>query len=760
MDGLELGEEYLSDTDNWVSHAFLHKLYARMMDILGDRDAVYKMALASERFQSLGLLDRIVRLLGNPKLIYLYAPRYNKLLKLNGDVRIRDLGNSSVLLEDRYHDGSTKTRYDCDYTRGIVAGIPTLFGMAIAQVEEVECQVLAETYGERSWADTPDHGRPGCLYRVQWDPGSKRRRWTRALRRRGIYGKAIQDLQEANQKIQAKYEEVRTLLADLETANRELKAYQSELETKAEELRASERRYRLLAENVRDVIWTLDVKTLRFTYISPSVEKARGFTPEEAMQLSLDETLAPGFRETATQALAEELARDGSEGVDPNRARTLEIQQLCRGGTYAWAEATMTFLRDGQGRPSGILGVTRDISERKRAEEEKARLEAILLHAQKMESLGTLAGGIAHDFNNFLTGILGNISVVSRQEGLPIKTAQRLAEAEKAADRARGLTQQLLSFSRGGAPVKKSVSIGKLLRESTTFALHGSGARCRLDLDDDLWPAEVDEGQINQALNNLVINADQAMPDGGTITVRARNRSIPQGGEPPLAPGKHVEIIIEDTGPGIPAELQERVFDPFFTTKPTGTGLGLASTFSIVRNHGGHLAVETASGGGARFVITLPATSRPIEEKPQPTAGSIRGTGRILVMDDEEIVRNMLGEALSELGYRAAGAADGEEALVAYRRAREEGDPFDAVVMDLTIPGGLSGKETIARLLEVHPAAKVVVSSGYSNDPVMADYTSYGFAAVLAKPYRLEDIGEVLKKLLEDGANIVGPGNG
>ncbi|HSR12122.1 MAG TPA: PAS domain S-box protein, partial [Thermodesulfobacteriota bacterium] len=367
LDGLELDEEYLLDPNNWVSHAFLHILYHRMFAILGDDNAVYKMARASERFRSLGLLDSLARLLGNPKLIYAASDKYNKLLKLNGDVHIHEMGETSVLLEDRYHDSAQKTRYDCDYTRGVLEGIPTIFEMPPAEVEEIECQVAAERYGKRAWPDTPRHGSRGCLYRVKWEnvPLSKR-----LSSRLSVYHRVIDDLQETNRRIQAKYEEARRLALDLEAANRELLESKRQLEAKTAELAESEERYRFLAENVSDILWILSLENMKFKYISASVSRIRGFTPEEAMRLSLEEMLTPDSLKLVRAILAEELAREGKPGADPNRHRTMEVQQLCKDGSYAWAEARMSFIRSGEGRPVGVLGVTRDISKRKRAEAE------------------------------------------------------------------------------------------------------------------------------------------------------------------------------------------------------------------------------------------------------------------------------------------------------------------------------------------------------------------------------------------------------
>ena len=339
-----------------------------MLELLGDENAVYKMTLASERYRSLGLLDAIVRLIGTPKRIYAQAPRYNRLLKRNGSVAIRDIGDTWVLLEDRYHDSAQKTRFDCDYTRGVLAGIPTLFDLPEAAIEEVECQVAPETYGTRRWPDHPPQGCPACLYRVSWQQGTQPAFWKRFLQRRRYYQEAIEELRKSNRLIQQKYDEISALAADLDETNRKLLANKEQLESQKSALIDSQRLYRVLADNVTDIIWTLDLATLTFDYISPSVERSRGFTVEEAMAMSLEATLAAPSLEEVTRILEKELAQDNQPGVDPQRSRTIEIQESHKDGTYGWAEVTVSFIRNEEGRPTAIMGVTRDISERRQAE--------------------------------------------------------------------------------------------------------------------------------------------------------------------------------------------------------------------------------------------------------------------------------------------------------------------------------------------------------------------------------------------------------
>jgi PAS domain S-box-containing protein len=394
-------------------------------------------------------------------------------------------------------------------------------------------------------------------------------------------------------------------------------------------------------------------------------------------------------------------------------------------------------------RPSGCVATVEDVTDRLRMEQE-------ILRAQKLESVGVLAGGIAHDFNNLLTAIMGNISLAQLSLAAGSPAAEALADAEKASLQARDVTQQLLTFSRGGAPVKGAVDVGEVVANATQFALLGTNVRADCALAPGLWAVDADRGQIGQVFHNLAINACQAMPGGGTLRIGAANVVVAPGDATGLAPGDYVRVTVADGGVGIPAENLAKVFDPFFTTKRGGTGLGLAVVYSVVRNHGGHVAVESAAGAGTTFTIHLPAAprGRPAGEPPPPTT---RGRGRILVMDDEPLVRQVLERTLEALGYEALTTADGAEAVGEYRRGLAEGRPFDAVVLDLTVPGGMGGAEAVRQLRALDPGVRAVVSSGYSNDPVMSNFRDHGFCSVIAKPYQANELGRVLRQVLDGG---------
>jgi PAS domain S-box-containing protein len=397
------------------------------------------------------------------------------------------------------------------------------------------------------------------------------------------------------------------------------------------------------------------------------------------------------------------------------------------------------FTEDGERK--GLIVLGRDITEQKKMEEE-------LLTARKLESVGVLAGGIAHDFNNILTAILGNVSLAKIFISDKNKALNKLEGAERACIRAKDLTQQLLTFSKGGAPVKKTASIGEIIKDSATFVLSGSNVRCEFHIPDDIWAVEVDEGQMNQVINNMIMNADQAMPEGGIISVRVENITIDAKDALPLQEGRYVRIEIEDQGIGIPREHLGRIFDPYFSTKSKGSGLGLASCYSIIKKHDGLITVESEMGVGTTFTIYLPATSKEIVQEREKAIERVAGRERILVMDDEELVRDVAGEMLKLLECEPAFASDGSEAIRLYKEAMESGEPYDVVIMDLTIPGGMGGKEAIKKLLEIDPAAKALVSSGYANDPVMAEYKKYGFKGVIRKPYKIEEIKRAINELL------------
>jgi PAS domain S-box-containing protein len=398
-----------------------------------------------------------------------------------------------------------------------------------------------------------------------------------------------------------------------------------------------------------------------------------------------------------------------------------------------------------------IEAIAMDMSDRNRAEEDRRRLELELQQNQKLESLGVLAGGIAHDFNNMLMAILSNISLAKRSASSEPETLRRLDEAENVCLRATSLTQQLLTFSKGGRPIRKTATISRIVEEAATFAARGSNSSIDFRSSKELWPADIDEGQIIQVVQNLVANAMESMPYGGIITVTTDNSHLGDGDIPTLEPGRYVRIDVADTGGGIGDLDLDRIFDPFFTTKSGHTGLGLATAFSIVRSHGGAIVVHSDPDQGTRFSVYLPASDEHRATPEVATEGPLNGFGRLLIMDDDEAVRSAAAELLETVGFSVSTAADGAEAIALYTEAMEEGRPYGAVILDLTVPEGIGGRETMTRLLEIDPEVKAIVSSGYSTDPVMANYREHGFSGVAVKPYRLADLVQTLRGMIEPG---------
>ena len=463
----------------------------------------------------------------------------------------------------------------------------------------------------------------------------------------------------------------------------------------------------------------------------------------------------PGFAATSGYEPHEVLGRtpvelgfwtdDQERGRFVNELRTKgevvnrEMQFRFKGGRIRTTLVSARFIDIG-GVPC-ILSITRDITERK-------VLEESLLRTQKLDSVGLLAGGIAHDFNNMLGGLLGFLELAQEMasQGRHDKVETYLTKAIGIFPRARGLTRQLLTFSKGGEPVRTTVNLGPLVRSSTTFALSGANVLAEFDIPDDLWLCECDETQIGQVIDNLVLNAVQSMPQGGVVRLAAENVVTIPGHA-----GRFVKVSVSDQGPGISEELMPRLFEPFFTTKESGHGLGLATSFSIASRHDGWLEVSSVPGNGATFRLVLPATSQ-TEEPPDQGGSEIthRGQGSILVMDDNPHVLEVTGHWLETMGYTVESCHDCSQALEAYLRGRSQGVPFRAAILDLTIPGVKGGIELARRLAQEDPTLPLIAITGYSESPVMARPLDFGFQGKLAKPFHRKDLVVVLNLLLKD----------
>lgn len=422
------------------------------------------------------------------------------------------------------------------------------------------------------------------------------------------------------------------------------------------------------------------------------------------------------------------------------RLTVFDIPCLRKDGTVFFADVSskpMTY--DGE---ACMLGFFSDATERRLLQEERRQFEQQVQRTQKLEALGVLAGGIAHDFNNLLGGIFGYMEL-AKSEAPPSRVIDYIDKSLATIDRARGLTRQLLTFAKGGAPVKRVRPLSPLVEETVEFALSGTNITCQFDIADNLYNCEFDKQQLSQVIDNIVINATQAMPMGGEITVTAKNTSRTEQ-ESDLAAGDYVVLSFRDTGVGMPEEMLARIFDPFFTTKQVGSGLGLATSYSIIKRHKGTIEVASTPGEGATFSVFLPAVPGPFTQTViPPEPHRLRG-GRLLIMDDEPVIRETVSALCASLGYEVTCETNGRDAVARVEKARASGKPFDALILDLTIPGGMGGREAIEVIRKIDHDVVAFVSSGYADDPVMADPNAHGFTDSIRKPFRRAELAELL----------------
>ena len=497
--------------------------------------------------------------------------------------------------------------------------------------------------------------------------------------------------------------------------------------------------------SLHDALFIVDAQTEKIIDCNPTATKIFGYKREEI----LDRPIAFLYMSVNEN---KELNDRLNRATEKNGFLFIrDVIMKRKDETIFPAEYSSLPLEDDKGKVIGWVNVVRDITDQNKMEEE-------LIRAEKLESLGILAGGIAHDFNNLMMGILGNISLIkgctvrqdeAYEQDKACEACEIVKDIERAALRTRDLIRQLLTFSKGGSPIKKIASIVEIARESARFALSGSNVKCQFSIPDDIFAVNVDEGQIGQVINNIVINAVQAMPGGGMIEIRFENITIAENNVMRLGEGEYVRISIKDYGVGMPKGYAQKVFDPYFTTKQEGSGLGLATTYSIIKKHGGLITVESEVGIGTTFYIYLPAATG--ETTPLISRGEILldRKGKILVMDDRQVVRGTAKSMLGRMGYEVVFAEDGREAIELYKESLQSGKPFNAVILDLTVPGGMGGREAVKELLEIDPNVKAIVSSGYSDDTVMSEFKQYGFMGVLEKPYRIEELSAILSKVIE-----------
>jgi two-component system cell cycle sensor histidine kinase/response regulator CckA len=501
-----------------------------------------------------------------------------------------------------------------------------------------------------------------------------------------------------------------------------------------EALVSAEAKFRSLVE--QSLVGICIIQDEKFHYVNPKFEEILGYTAQEILSFdSIYDIIAEEDREKVKKNIARRL-RGEVESIH----YTLKCRRKDSAVIDVEVHGTRTRYR---GRPAVITSLL-DITDRK-------KMEAEFQKSQRIESVGILAGGIAHEFNNILTAIHGNIMLAKMYAKPGLEVFDILVEAEKACKRAEDLTRQLLTFSKGGTLFRKKIFLRQIIADLAGAASINANIVCVADLPDNLWAIEADEGQIRQAISNLIMNAREAMPGGGVIKIRGENVTSDPSILPSLREGAYVKVSVEDQGDGIEEASLKKIFDPFFTTKEKGSGLGLTGALSIVKNHDGDITVESRPGSGTTFHVYLPAFFGAAIEPSSEGGGVVTDRKKVLVMDDDEMIRNVVERMLDQCGCEATFARDGEEMLTAYKRAVESARPFDAVIVDLIIQGGMGGKEAMERLLRIDPAARAIVSSGYSDDPIMADFRKYGFSGVLAKPYQLSGLRKALHEVISGG---------
>jgi two-component system cell cycle sensor histidine kinase/response regulator CckA len=524
---------------------------------------------------------------------------------------------------------------------------------------------------------------------------------------------------------------------DLERINEELRLEIAERQKTEKALQESENRLKKVLETLPVGVWFTDKKG-KIIYGNPAGQKIW----QGAHYIGPDDfhVYKAWWKDTGEPITPEQW---GVARAIKNREESHEeeIEIECFDGTHKTIQNWAAPILNINGEVEGALAVNHDITEKKALEEEQQKIK-------KLESIGTLAGGIAHDFNNILAAILGNINLALLDTDLNERTKSLLVEAEKASLRAKELTQQLLTFAKGGDPVKEASSLESIIKDSANFILRGDKVACQYDIPEDLWMVDVDKGQISQVIQNIVLNASHAMPEGGVVAITCENVIAGIKEALPFALDQRlVKIRIQDRGIGIPQNVLEKIFDPYFSTKAKSSGLGLAITQSIVNKHSGHISVESSPGEGSTFTIYLPALEQ-VTVQQQELLKEIEPSSqaKVLIMDDDDMVRNMTKEMLMQLGHEVTLTTNGEEAIQLYQESMNTGSLFDLVIMDLTIPGRMGGKEAVNAVLKIDPRAKVIVSSGYSNDPIITNYKDYGFCAAIVKPFQLQDLSKVISQ--------------
>lgn len=541
-------------------------------------------------------------------------------------------------------------------------------------------------------------------------------------------GESIDNFQESEQHLFNILADYAAIAIKSSISYNEIKMLNEQLQNK---IKTSEEKYRYFLEILP--ISVIVYRNNKIQYLNPAAKKLLGGADkQDLLNEPIDKFMSKDYAKHIQNHIVE----------NDKNLKTLSVSEECffriDGSKLNVEVGARHFNYMDQ---QSIMLLARDISNRKKMEED-------LLKKQKLESISLLAGGIAHDFNNILTSILGNISLVKENISQDLNLRGLLQNAEESCHNAVGLTEQLLTFAKGGEPVKEKFHLKSFIKDTILFVLRGSNINYTFNLDEKLWDLNADKGQINQVINNIVINAKHAMPEGGRIVIKAHNKTLPKSNKLQLDAGKYVQISIQDNGVGIAEKHLNKIFDPYFTTKQEGSGLGLATSYSVIQKHGGNLTVNSELGEGTTFNIYLPALTNGEKIEQQREKEIIKGAGSILFMDDEEMIRRVAKRMFEKLGYTVCLATNGEETLKIYKKYKQLNQPFDIVILDLTVQNGMGGKKTLEKLREFHNGVKAIVTSGYSGNDVIQNFKKYGFVDRVIKPYTLNKISKKLNRVI------------
>ena len=531
--------------------------------------------------------------------------------------------------------------------------------------------------------------------------------------------------------------EVSRLIHSFDLMIQKVKDYLYERKKAERKLIEEKERLAITLKSIGEAVITTDTEG-RIQLFNQAAENLTGWSQKEVVGKSLGDIYSSIDESTRSPQISPVKYVLEKNGYDSFANKSLFTAK--DGSVRIMLESGAPIIGEG-GMTVGAVLVFRDITQQKKQEEDRIK-------AHQLESLGALAGGIAHDFNNILTAILGNASLASMYVGTDSKVYENLHAIEKASQRAKELTQKLLTFSKGGAPIKETAEMSNLIRDSAEFILSGTNSKCNFFLPEKLWSAHVDKGQISQVIQNLCLNAHEAMRESGTVEVMAENTVVTEEDNLPLRSGEYIKLSIKDYGRGISPVDLPKIFDPYFSTKREGGGLGLSIVHSIVERHGGHIVVHSELDKGTVFTLYIPALYEKEIVQEEKSSRSVDGSGRILFMDDEKMLRDVVFKMLDIIGYKVTVAANGEEAIKLFKEAQASGNSFDVVILDLTIPGGMGGRDTVKELISIDPSVRAIVASGYSNDPVLAEFKKFGFKGAMVKPFDTKNLQLSINKAL------------